>query len=200
MQGQISINKKENYFLKNFVDKLEVFNKKINVTFKLIEDCFFFDGLLRKEIILNINKNMQNEFINLKEWGKNNFLKINLKKWIKISVIKVNDYFDLIELKINQVLKLIGDKILNSNYLDRPYPYRKNSKIWRYDLISTEVFNILNDYDFYTKIHSEEFNYYLQELKLLKEDLLILIEDIEKTNIIENKEIKAQIYNLIFKE
>lgn len=198
MQKQILMNENENLFFSNFINKLEIFNNKIDNAFKLIDDYFFFDGLLKKEINLNFNNKIRGEFIELKEWKKNNFLRKDFKEWIKKSIINLNNYFDLIEIKIREILELIGKKIGSLNYLDKAYPYRKNSKLWRYDLISTEVFSTLNDYDFYTKIHSEELNYYLQELKLLKNDLNYLIEKDDMLNILKDQEIKLKIYNLIF--
>lgn len=200
MQEQILVSKNQNLFFDNFINKLEIFNSKINEAFKLIDDDFFFDGLLKKEINLNLNNKIKKEFMEVKKWGENNFLKKDLKEWIKKSIIKVNDYFDLVEIKIKEILKLIGNKIGSLNYLDKSYPYRKNSRLWRYDLISTEVFSTLNDYDFYTKIHSEELNYYLLELKLIKDDLNSLIEKIDITNTLKDQELKLKIYNLIFKK
>lgn len=198
MKEQASIIENENQYLKDFTVKIINFNNKINESFKLIDDRLFFDGLLKKEIFLNMNKKIILEINNLKNWSKDNFLKQEINKWIKESILNVNKYFDFIEIKVKETLEKIGNKIASSNYLDKPYPYRKNSKLWRYDLISTEVFNTINEYDFYIKIHSEELNYYLQELKLLKNDLLNWIKEVKIDKIINSEKFKKSINNLVF--
>lgn len=198
MKEQISINENENQYLKEFIRKIINFNNKINESLKLIDDRLFFDGLLKKEIFLNMNKKTEEEIKKLKNWNRNNFLNKKINQWIKESILNVNKYFDLIEIKVKEILEKIGNKITSLNYLDESYPYRKNSKLWKYDLISTEVFNNINEYDFYIKIHSEELNYYLQELKLLKNDLLNWIKEVKIEKIIDSEKFKKSINNLIF--
>jgi hypothetical protein len=66
MKEQISINENENQYLKEFIGKIINFNNKINESLKLIDDRLFFDGLLKKEIFLNMNKKTEEEIKSLK--------------------------------------------------------------------------------------------------------------------------------------